>query len=158
MKKTGNEKGVSGIESFGRIAALFAVLTGVILLAALSALTYRNVLAGRNEARELRCTLSYLKTGVRSHDTVGGVRLEQDGKVLVLTETDGAEVYEERIYCYNGRLLEEYTVPGWATSPEDAVVLAETSFFHGEDLGNGLLKLETDEGSVLIRLFAGGVR
>ena len=139
------------------IAALF--LAGFFLLVVFGAQSYRNTVAGQNGTMMNRTLLSYLSTTVKAYDSEDAVSLALDpevGQVLVLA--DGSSGYALRIYHRDGILLEDYAAKDAALRPEEAQQLGETVRFEAMKLPGGLLKLETDAGSVLLHLRSGEVR
>ncbi len=138
-----------GIYTIG-IAALF--LAGFFLLVVFGAQSYRNTVAGQSANMHKRELLSYLSTAVKACDSRGAVSLREDpdfGSVLVLE--DGNSGYALRVYRKDGMLLEDYAADELPLRPEEAQELGETATFHAV-LENGLLRIETDEGSVLLHL------
>lgn len=92
------------------IFALFAVLSLVIVTAAISSFRQASV-AAENDS-ELRGALSYITGKLRNASSSKDITIgEINGtKVFsVATELDG-EKYQNRLYVYNGALLEQLTV------------------------------------------------
>ena len=142
-----------GLYTIG-IAALF--LAGFLLLVILGARSYRDTVAVQRGNMETRALLSYLATTVKANDTAAAVSVErgESGDALILT--DGERGYALRIYRYDGDLVEEYAAAGTPLSPEDAQVIAPTEVFRAEQTEDGLLRLTTDAGQVLLRLRSEG--
>ncbi|MBQ9662853.1 MAG: DUF4860 domain-containing protein [Oscillospiraceae bacterium] len=142
-----------GLYTIG-IAALF--LAGFFLLVVFGAQSYRGTVAGQNGNMHSRALLSYLSTTVKAYDAAAAVSLREDaelGQVLVLA--DGNSGYALRIYRYNGVLLEDYAAADTPLRPEEAQRIGETGLFEAELVTGSLLRLNTDAGSVLLRLRCG---
>lgn len=135
------------------IALLF--LVGFLLLVIVGAQSYRQAAAGQAENMEKRSLLSYLSTAVKGHDSAGGVSVRQGefGPVLVLDEQGSG--YALRIYCKDGVLLEDFASLQAPLNPAEALTLGRTARFEAA-LEQGLLRLETDAGSLLLHLHSGG--
>jgi len=135
------------------IAALF--LAGFFLLVVLGAKSYQNTVAGQSENNRVRALSSYLTAVVRANDGRGAVSVQQgeDGQILVIDDGSG---YSLRIYRHDGALLEEYAAREAALAPADAQVIAATGVFAIEKLSDGLLRVTTDAGSVLLHLRSEG--
>ena len=132
------------------VAALF--LAGFFLLVVFGAQSYRNTVKGQNGNMQSRALLSYLSTTVKAYDAADAVSLTEEPEVgQVLALADGSSGYALRIYRKDGMLLEDYAADELPLRPEEAQELGETATFHAV-LENGLLRIETDEGSVLLHL------
>jgi len=139
------------------IAALF--LAGFLMLVIFGAQTYRHTVGVQNGNNHTRATLSYVTAAVRAADTAGGVRVEEavldDGTVTqVLSLADGDTGYVLRIYLHEGSLMEEYARAEAPLTPSASNVIGETGLFEVEKDGP-VLRVRTDEGSVLVHLRAG---
>ena len=107
-------------------AVLVLVLFGVFAVCILSVLltsadAYRR-LADRDETSyDRRVASQYLSTRVRQSDVAGGVAVESfDGvDALVLREEIDGEIYETRVYCYEGYLRELFADAQETFEPED---------------------------------------
>ena len=133
-----------GLYTIG-IAALF--LAGFFLLVVFGAQSYRNTVAGQNDNMQTRALLSYLATTVKGYDSRGAVSVREDpavGKILQLE--DGSSGYALRIYHQDGVLLEDYAADGEAL---------RTDLFEPALASDGLLRIRTDAGQVLLQLRTG---
>ena len=137
---------------FGSAAVLLVVCAVLSLL--LCAGAYKNVSESGKNSDNLRGTLSYVATQVKSHDKAGCVKIHQG--VLVLKESDGENEYELRIYAEGGKLLEEYAPAGAEKNPENAETIAEAESFSVKFIKSGLLLIRADSEEALIYLFAAG--
>lgn len=65
--------------------------------------------------------------------------------------------YETRLYAYEGRILQEYSLASSPYTPEKASVVAESNTF-SFNYANGLLAVTTDRGTaeVALRYTQGG--
>ncbi len=136
------------------IAALF--LAGFFLLVVFGAQSYRSTVSGQNRNMHSRALLSYLSTTVKASDSAGAVSVldhPEYGQVLCLE--DGDSGYALRIYRHDGMLLEDYAEDIAELRPEDAQRIGETATFAVSRDG-GLLKLETDAGTVRLHLRSEG--
>lgn len=138
----------------GQIAALTSIIICLVLLMALPALTYSGILKSKTASGELRGTLSYLRSQVKSHDKSGCVEIRNGGELLVLKDVDGEYVYELRIYSRNGMLCEEYALEGMKTIEGNVTEMSPSESFRAEYVSEGLLKLSAGSGSILIDLYA----
>ena len=142
-----------GLYTIG-IASLF--LAGFFLLVVFGAQSYRNTVAGQNDNMQTRALLSYLATTVKGYDSRGAVSVREEpavGKILQLE--DGSSGYALRIYHQDGVLLEDYAADGEALRPEDAQTIGRTDLFEPALAPDGLLRIRTDAGQVLLQLRTG---
>ncbi len=111
---------------------------------------YRNVVEMQNQTNSLRSLSSYLLTVSKVGET--GISVEEGayGKMLVIE--DGDTGYGNRIYVYEGELLEDFGKIGGKLYPDAAIRIAETEIFTIEELKNDLLKITTSAGSVYIHM------
>lgn len=139
-----------------------AILGCMVVMVLIGALGYRSILESREKNRDLRLSLSFLRTQVKEHDclmeingeSTSAVEILQDGQILVLKETDGMNVYETRIYLYDGYLVEEYVKEGAGMNGDTAMKICRESLFDVRQEGN-LLHVTLSQGETDICLFAG---
>ncbi|MBQ6126170.1 MAG: DUF4860 domain-containing protein [Erysipelotrichaceae bacterium] len=114
---------------------------------------YRNVVEMQNSTNDLRSLSSYLLTVSKVGET--GISVEEGayGKMLVIE--DGDTGHGNRIYVYEGELLEDFGKIGGKLYPDAAIRIAETEVFTIEELKNDLLKITTSAGSVYIHMLEG---
>ena len=142
--------------SFGRLftALLFALFI-VALLIAITAGTglYRALVDVREQADASRLATGLIANSVRAADAVDAVGAGQgpEGLSLVLTERLDNGTFETRIYAYQGSIVEEYALADAAYTPEKASPIVESQRF-AFSYENGLLTVETDDGSVQVAL------
>ncbi|NBK79078.1 DUF4860 domain-containing protein [bacterium D16-76] len=134
------------------IAGLF--LAGFFLLVTFGASTYRDAVESQSQNNRMRALLSYLSTCVHANDHKGALALYPegrdgvDGPVLAVYDRDSG--YAVRLYQWKGNLVEDYAAADAPLSPEGAQVLGETGLFQVEE-GDGLWRIKTDEGELLLR-------
>lgn len=134
------------------IATLSLVLIGSSIYGSLVSEQYQN--------NQKRAVLAYLYSQIRGADEEGAISIGAgiDGPSLVFSESDGEEVYETRIYIYDGNLVEEYTMQDAPLAPERAQIVAAEDKFAIQITENNLLVIETGEGKLQVALrSAGGV-
>ena len=147
-----------GLYTLG-IAALF--LAGFLMLVVFGANTYRDVASNQTRDNEARGLLSYLATALKSGDRAGNVTVKDSDYGAVLLLVGDGSGYALHIYQYEGQLLEEYrygldpNAEGTTLDPKNANVLGETEIFLVERPSEDVLKLTTDEGSVLLYMRSG---
>ena len=92
-------------------------------------------------------------SNVRAADAVDAIGTGQgpEGRSLVLTERLDSGTFETRIYAYQGSIVEEYTLADAAYTPERATPIVNSELF-AFTYENGLLTVDTDDGSVQIAL------
>ena len=107
-------------------AVLVLVLFGVFAVCILSVLltsadAYRRLAERDEQSYDHRVATQYLATRVRQGDEAGRVFVETfDGvDALVLQEEIEGEVYETRVYCYDGYLRELFSGKGEPFVAED---------------------------------------
>lgn len=106
---------------------LFGVFAACLLIVLLTgAGAYRRLTVRDSRAADRRSCAQYLATRVRQGDCLGGVSVgEFDGvPALILTEDGGCTT---RVYCYEGYLMELYSVDGGEFGPEDGTRLMEAN-------------------------------
>ncbi len=135
------------------IAMLF--LAGFFMLIIFGTQNYHNAVAGQNNDMQSRAILSYLSTTVKGYDVQGTVNIEDSEYGQELVISDGDSGYELRIFCYEGKLMEEYVLQNTRYLLEDAQTIGETDTFDLSLNGN-ILTIDTDEGRVLLCLRSEG--
>lgn len=117
------------------VFALFCVIM-VLISAGLFKSVYR-----RTEAEtEKRILYNYIGNAVRASDRSGAVTVRENGgvKALVLSNTEGDNVYENSIYLYEGALREIYLEKDSEFHPEYGEIIAPAEGFDAA-IENGLL-------------------
>ena len=149
------ENGRSGLGLYTvGIAALF--LAGFFLLVVFGAQSYRKTVGGQNGNMHSRALLSYLSTAVKACDAEDALQITEDpdyGKILVLL--DSGSGYAQRIYCADGKLVEDYAPANAPLRPETAQIIGETVCFEPEQPERNLLTVRCDAGEVLLHLRCG---
>lgn len=138
-------------------AALF--LAGFLLLVVLGAQSYRMTTAGQLQNNRTRSLLAYLSAMVRANDAEDAVYIADGpgpGESAVLVIEDGSG-YAARIYRYDGYLVEDYGETKADYAPDTAMKIGPTQYFAlGWFPEQGALRVDTDEGSVLLALRSRG--
>jgi hypothetical protein len=143
----------------GRASSFFmAVLLAVFFIALLSGLIvgvsmYRYAAQTQMDTDKIRMSTGLLASHIKTNDreNVLGVGQGPEGKSLVLTEPADHGAYETRIYKYEGKIVQEYSLAGSAYTPQRAQVLEESDSFDFQVDGK-LLTVTTDGGSVSVAL------
>lgn len=138
------------------IFALF--LAGFLLLVLFGADIYEDTVNGQVRNNRNRALLSFISTAVRNGDTAGSIAVQDgpEGDALVLIEQGDDMEYYTKLYCLEGRLLEEYSDQRWEYDPASAEVIGETELFQIDTAGENLLRVTTDAGSTLLHIRCGG--
>lgn len=107
------------------LIGLFALLCVMAVL--VGAGVYRSVTVEQEAHSTERILTAYVRSMVRSHAEEGAVSVEKgtDGDMLVLTETYDDEELVTRLYCYEGRLCEQFTYAGDPFEPESGEVVCD---------------------------------
>ncbi len=118
MKEYKNERPVSAVAAL-LLFAVFAV--GVLCVLLTGAQGYRRLNAREEAAYNSRICAQYLATKLRQAENAGAVDTAAfgDADALQIIQTVEEEVYITRIYCYDGWLMELFTLDGGEFSPED---------------------------------------
>ena len=125
--------------------ALFALMLGCILwLTALGAGLYGRLAASRSANDQVRATLGYLVTRVRSSDAAGAVRVEEGPEGDMLIRADRESGYETRIYLSDGWLVEQLCAADAATDPAAAQPVAQAESFSAQWARSTLLRVTVD--------------
>lgn len=134
---------------------LFSVFVIVDLLALVAGTSSYGSLTRMQQTNDARLlAVGPVISSVRANDTQNGVQRSSDapeGDALVLVQHDAEGTYETRIYLYEGKIVQEYTIAGSPYTPSKAVVLAESSKFEFSYEGD-LLTIVTDAGETKIAL------
>ena len=142
--------------NFGRFftVLLFALFIITLLIAIMAGTgLYRTLVDVRDQADASRLATGLIANSVRAADAVDAVGSGQgpEGRSLVLTENLDSGTFETRIYAYQGRIVEEYALADAAYTPEKATPIVESQSF-AFSYENGLLTVDTDDGSVQVAL------
>ena len=136
------------------IAALF--MAGFLLLVFFGAGSYRNTVQSQTDNMEIRTLSSYFWTVFKANDQRDAVEISESSYGTMLSIYDRENSAVIRIYPYEGGLMEEYSDPDLEPVPEDSELIGKTSVFEAEFLEDDVLKIKTDEGTVLVTLRSGG--
>ena len=135
------------------VLVLFAVFAiTVIAVLALGANSYQRLVARDNDAYNRRIITSYVAAKIRSADAVGGVAVggftdpkkQDDVNTLHLYQEIAGDIYDQRIYFYEGKVYEILAVSGSNIKPQDgnAILDAEALSF---DMQDGIVKVSATD-------------
>lgn len=143
------------------MVALLAVFF-VVLMTGLAAgvAMYQAVAANQIDTNNARMQAGLLASNIHANDSINAIGTGNgpEGRALVLTDRlSDDDAYEMRIYLYQGKIVQEYSIAGAAYTPERAQPLINSSSFNFELHGN-LLVLFTDQGAtnIALRSYQGG--
>ena len=99
--------------------ALFAI--GILSVLLGGAKVYRRLNQRDQQSYDSRTCAQYIATKLRQVPTPDAVVIASfgDGDALLIGETIGQDSYLTRVYCYNGWLMELFTISGGDFAPED---------------------------------------
>ena len=103
------------------VLLVFVTFTVSVLLVLLSGADTVQKLTHRDQSTyQQRTTVQYLATRIHQSDLIGAVSVDNSGEIstLVLKEEIDGQIYETRIYCYNGYLREMFCLAGLGLSAE----------------------------------------
>lgn len=105
---------------------VFAVCVLLVLL--LGADVYQRLTERDSHGYDRRTAAQYITTKVRQADVAESICVSEfDGvETLVFVEEIGGEVYETKLYCYEGWLMELFSAAGNDLSPADGEKILET--------------------------------
>ena len=159
MSKTKANSGVVRFQNAGHIlfTVVFALVMTLMLLAVLfGAQVYRMALDTDVRSGQIRSVEGFIASTFRASDTYGSLGLTQGPEGLALCLYEDEEKYTVTyIYLYEGYLVQENTVSGYALEPESATKIAPLSSFEVEVDGN-TAKIATSEGTFVNTLRSRG--
>ena len=132
------------------IFCVFAV--SVLLVLMLSGSTYQNMIEISREGQNERIALSYIRTKVRNTDSADSIYVSYFNELsaLSLKETFGATTFITYIYLYNGWIHELFHERGQDFEPQHGIPVIQAESLSFETIDNGLIRVTTDFGSLLI--------
>ena len=131
----------------------FCVFAAAVLLVLMfSAKTYKNMTDLSREGYSAQTGLSYIWSRVKNEDEAGRIYVgEFEGQpALCFNAVYNNAPYRTMIYLYNGWIRELFSEAHMEFYPEDGVPVIEAESFDIEQLENGLIKVATDSGSLLV--------
>ena len=143
-------KGIFKGKGLYTIAISTMFLGGFLLLVLFGTASYKRVNSLQEENGFQRTILSYLSVTLKS-DRAAEIIVEEKEGVRVLTVAEKEGGFGKRIYLYEGHLVEDYGKLSERLFPKDATVIGEDSRFE-ISLEDDLLRIETDQGTVLIEV------
>ena len=130
------------------IVALF--MAGFLLIVIFGANIYKDTVESQNDNNNTRAILSSISSLSRSQSP-GDIEVADDdtyGQILLVDE-EGTD-YAQKIYIYDGNLVQELARRDAGVNPDDAQVIGETSKFEIDKKGDEMLIVSTDAGEVMI--------
>lgn len=124
--------------------ALFCVFAASALLVVLiGANVYKNTMAEMNKNFNTRTSVTYISTKVHQNDAAGSIYLERFDAfdALVLEEEIAGQVYETRIYHYDGELRELLCKKDTVIEPADGQVIMNVAELTMEQVQDDLLRV-----------------
>lgn len=156
MKNSIAKTKLGGINSHIFPITLFSIFfTAILILVSAGSTIYVALVDGQVNNNETRSSLSYLSARLKSADAQASVKLSKgpEGDSVVMSEYDeDGNVYETRIYLYNGYLCEEYSFADTPVSPESAARIAKTDSFTITLIRDNLLEFSTQHGETRVAL------
>ena len=137
------------------IAIVGLFLAGFFMLLVFGAKVYQGTVGIGNDNRDERAVLAYIQTIVKDNDTEGAVKVTESDSGRMLVISDGSTGYALKIYSEGGKILEEFGKEDSTPDPSNAQVIGETEVFELEMPEKDVLKVNTDEGSVFVRIRSG---
>lgn len=119
MRKSGQQHSIAGVFVF-LLLGVFAVMSMMLVLE--SAQAYRSVVNATNNHNQERIVRAYVRNALSAEDCAQAVRLEEQNGIQVLAigapPEDGTEGYIKYIYCYDGKLWDQYASTNYAFRPD----------------------------------------
>ena len=139
---------------------LFAVFVAIELLAVgMATISYRSLHEMQEKSERSSLELGPVVSALRAGDQRSAIArgTGPEGESLVIVDALDHGTYENRIYLYQGKLVEEYSVQGTPYTPSKATSLGATSSF-AFAYDEGLLTIKTDDcvAKVALRNALGG--
>lgn len=127
------------------VALLMALIAGVAV--------YKTTSDTQNRVNAQRESLGLITNVVRANDSTAAIATGQgpEGKSLVMVENLSTGTYETRLYAYEGRIVEEYSLASSPYTPEKASTVADSNVFTFS-YADGLLTVTTDQGTAEVAL------
>ena len=128
-------------------------LGSFLMLVVFGATSYKRIverLSHNDHSRELLSYLSTTLTANRLNEIFVAEDDAAESPVLIVREKDPA--YGLRIYDHKGNLVADYGKMDAGLDPDSAIILGENTTLKIEETDKGLIKIDTDAGSVLVQL------
>ena len=128
-------------------------LGSFLMLVVFGAASYKGIVERQAHNDRTRELLSYLSTTLGANRQ-SDIFVEKDEKAesAVLTVRAEDPAYGLRIYDYRGNLVADYGKLENGLNPDNAIILGENTTLKIEEADDGLIKIDTDAGSVLVQL------
>lgn len=126
MRQRTQHNSIGGLFMFG-LLGLFALLS--LALVVIGTQAYQNVVHISDSNNQAQSVLSYVANKVRFGDTAGAASVDRiDGvPVLILEQAFDDELFETRIYFFEGGLMEQFVPAEDEFFPEDGELLVHLS-------------------------------
>jgi len=136
--KNPNSQNIGGMFTFA-LVGLFSILA--LLVAVVGVQAYQSVLDSNDLNHETRTSLSYFINKVRSSDSRGYVSIGvlNDNDALLIDHDYGGELYQTRIYFFEGALYEQLVELGEDFYPEIGQELVSVQAFTVQMVKPGLI-------------------
>ena len=123
------------------LLGIFAVFSTMLVL--FGAQAYRTTMERSQEHEADRTLYAYVLNTLRGDDCAGTIGLHsEDGIDMVTVAYDyGGEMFEKRVYCYDGYLREQLIPVGSEFTPSAGEQVCEASNFRAE-MSGGMITIE----------------
>ncbi len=139
------------------LLAVFFVTLLLALVAGVGVYQHVSNTQAANVAR--REGLDLIANIVRANDSKGSIAAGEgpEGRSLVIVESLDSGTYETRLYLYEGKIVQEYSMQGTEYTPGKASTVTESQTFTF-NYTDGILSITTDQGTceVALRYLQGG--
>ena len=158
MKKSSEKKSISGIAALLLLAVFAAGILSVLLS---GAGVYKRLAQRSGASYDVRTSVRYISTKLRQAPNAEAVSVSDfgDGDGFDISEWVDGKEYRTRIYCYDGWLMELYSLEGAGLAPEDGEKILPAQNLDVTDHG-GLLRIGIEDAgggeSVLLFSLSGG--
>jgi len=131
MRERSRKRSISGLAA---LVLLGVFAAGILTVLLSGARAYQRLTERDAQSYDSRTSLQYLATKVRQTPSPDALALSDfgEGDSLLIRETIDGEDYWTQVYCYDGWLMELFTVAEAGLAPEDGekILPAESLSFH----------------------------
>lgn len=159
MRDRSGKRSISGLAAL-LLLGVFAV--GILAVLLSGARAYQRLTERDRLAYDSRTCVQYVATKVRQAPAPGAVVLSDfgDGDALLISEEIEGAQYWTQVYCYDGWLMELFTVADAGLAPEDGEKILQAQSLAVTQEGD-LLRVEIVDGNgtrsaILLNLRGGG--
>jgi len=149
MMKTSQGQKIDTIFVLGIFCAFAAMVLMVLML---SGRMYKNMINLSDTGYNDHTSLSYTWSRVKNEDEIGKIYIDdfRGIQALCFDEEYNGVSYRTMIYIYDGRVHELFCQKELSFSPEQGTPVIEAEKFSLKELGNGIIEVTTDTGSLLV--------